>query len=597
VAQLYIEPEHVLAGLAHADRVSLSTLIALYEETYLQKLVVDMLKDAGSWVAKKIKDKLVSESGEDSDLKKEERKKAFERRLAEKSQSLQDEQVATESLRLRLWMHLRNGLGLPADLAFFRVESHELIDDISSRTQEIFAKQLDDEDARKLKFFSKEYWKDYAKVRLNPFTHKTVNDPTFSDVIKLNTLSIIAAAAERGTLPNELQAELTRKVGELVDGLDEGSRRQLLSQFETEEVTESSAMKILLGARGLFSLGLGKELAGLAAYVLVANSSALVPLLGGSALIGTTTVLANPLFVVPVMLLGSVFMARNMKKRVREAFGIAVCTVLVLRAISAQRIGTEPILKVFRNLPAHLPKDILRTCNDIIRSKQAEQQAPAEPSGKGTLKKAARLLGRWAKDGFVSDDYPDALEYLERYNAIKASGESRLMEKAEAKVEATFRAKRLDSRLREIDSMLDQLATGEERPGRPPAEVDSPTDTPDTVRDTVSLDEDAFAGEDTQPDSPAEAISEPEPGKSDPDQSLADDELSESPTRDLKAVPRAAAVAEAAARDIDHKRTVMAAPSPELLSLDDDGSDEISASHRVTIQGKPLIDPGDPEDE
>lgn len=595
MAQLYIEPEHVLAGLSNADRESLSTLIALYEETYLQKLVVDMLKDAGSWVAKKIKDKLVSESDENSELKKEERKKAFERRLAEKSKSLQGEQIATESLRLRLWMHLRNGLGLPADLAFFRVESHELTNDIAKRTQEIFAKQLDDEDARKLKFFSKEYWKEYAKVRLNPFTHKTVNDPTFSDVIKLNTLSIIAAAAERGTLPGELQAELTRKVGDLVDGLNEGDRRQLLSQFETEEVTESSAMKILLGARGLFSLGLGKELAGLAAYILVANSSALVPLLGGSALIGTTTVLANPLFVVPVMLLGSVFMARNMKKRVREAFGIAVCTVLVLRAISEQRIGIEPILKVFRNLPSHLPEDIRQTCNEMIRNKLAEQQAPPESSGKGTLKKAARLFGRWAKDGFASDDYPDALEYIERYNSIKASGESRLMEKAEAKVEATFRANRLDSKLREIDSLLDQLAGGQKKPRSD--EVDSPADPLDTVRDAAALDEEAFAGEDTQPDPPADIIPEPDPTSLDPDRGLSDDELSESPTRDLKAVPRAAAAAEAAASRADHKRTVLSKPSPELLSLDGDGRDGVCADHRVTIQGKPFTDPGDSEDE
>jgi len=633
VPDLHIAPEQVLIGLAHADRENLCTLIALYEETYLQKIVLDMLKDAGTWMAKKIKKKIKGEQlSEQNDLKKAERKKAFERRLADKSEALKSEHIATDSLRLRLWMHLRSGLGLPANLSFYRVTSQDVTKDIAERTQQIFAKQLDDEDVRKLKFFSKEYWKDFAKVRLNPFTKKTINDPTFPDVVRLNTLSIIADAAQQGTLPSELQTDLTERVTKIVEGMDENDKKQLLSHFDADELTESSAMKILVGARGLFSLGFGKELARLAAYILVANSSAVMPLLGGSALVGTTTVLANPLFVVPVMLLGGVFVARNLKKRVREAFGIAVTTVLVLWAVSEQKQSSDPMLKVFRNLPAHLPEEVNQICHEILLAEKELQESKTEVTSSGGFKSAAKKFGSWAKDSFASEAYPDALEYIKCFTEIKIASDNLLFEKAEAKVKASH----LNSKLSAIDKILDQLAEPGTGSGKPEAEtaVEGHVFEDDTIRNAEPLDEMAFEGEDTDPDPPADGKDVPaeKPGSDlnqnlpdppltdwkgqdlsdttleeielieDPrEEAVSDDEdLVESPTHDLKPALRAqkAAAAKFAQstegdefkKNRDRAQTVQGKPSLDLLAQTSEDRDPTEPDHRATVQGKPLLD-------
>ena len=632
---LHIAPEQILIGLANADRENLCTLIALYEETYLQKIVLDMLKDAGTWMAKKIKTKIKGEeTSEQDDLKKAERKKAFEVRLADKSDVLKSEHIATDSLRLRLWMHLRSGLGLPANLAFYRGTSQDVTKDIAERTQRIFAKQLDDEDVRKMKFFSKEYWKDFAKVRLNPFTKKTINDPTFPDVVRLNTLSIIADAAQQGTLPSELRTDLTDRVAKIVEGMEESDRKQLLSHFDADELTESAAMKILMGARGLFSLGFGKELARLAAYILVANSSAVMPLLGGSALIGTTTVLANPLFVVPVMLLGSVFVARNLKKRVREAFGIAVTTVLVLWAVSETKQNSDPMLKVFRNLPAHLPEEVNQICHEILLAEKELKESKTEVTSSVALKSAAKKFGSWAKDSFASEAYPDALEYIKCFTEIKIASDNLLFEKAEAKIKASH----LDSKLSAIDKVLDQLAepgTGSGMLDNESTDENPVLDEGETVRNAEPLDEMAFEGEDTDPD-PQPTGQEDQPKRPGGDlkqnmpsgpltdwkgEDLSDTTLDvielidnpqveviadtgdmvESPTRDLKPALRAqkAAAEEFGQSDErdefkknrDRAQTVQGKPSLDLLAQASEADDPEEPNHRATVQGKPLLDP------
>jgi len=588
MAELTIEPEQLLVGLSYADRESLCTLIALYEESYLQKLVLDMFKDAAAWMAGEIKNKLTgSGESEDVSLKKEERKRAFENRLARKSSALQQDSVATESLRLRLWMHLQDGLGLEPDLAFYRVESRRLVDDLARRTQDIFARQLDDQDVQQMKFFSREYWKDYARVRLNPFTNRTVNDPTFPDVIRMNTLSIIAAAAERGSLPGELQAELTGKVRQLVAGLAEKERRQLLAQYGAEQVTDSSAMKMLLDAHGLFRLGLGKELAGLAAYILVANSSALVPLLGGTALTGTTAVLANPLFVLPVVLLGGVFLARNLKSRVRQAFGIAVSTILVLKAIAERKSGTDPILRVFRHLPEHLPEQVLKSWREAMAGEQETRRDTTESRAPGFLKGAARRLAHWARDGFVSDDYPNALDYLRRHQAIEAAEDKELMKKASARLRSATRSRLRDSKLREIDRQLAELA-GEDQEKQTVREGPRP-DRADTVSKELSLDEEEFSGEDTRPDALDADPTDPElqvqtvfdRGASG---QRASSQAAEEFTTDDQTVPEAVVP-----RDIDHRDTSLGRIPLERMH-EPETEPDTPADRRLTVQGKPPLD-------
>lgn len=276
-------------------------------------------------------------------------------------------------------------------------------------------------------------------------------------------------------------------------------------------------------------------------------------------------------------------LARNLKNRVRQSFGLAVSTILVLKAIAERKRGTDPILKVFRHLPEHLPEKLLQSCREILAAE--ENAGPdVEARGSGFLKDTARRLASWARDSFVSDDYPNALDYLRRHQAIDAAEDKELMKKATARLRTVSRSLRRDSKLRDIDRQLAELAgtedgmqTVREIPRREPT---------DSVSQEIPLGD--FAGEDTQPDVVAVESTDPElASQTVIDHGASGQRASRQArefTGDDQTTPEAIMP-----RDIDHRATSLRRVPLERLR-EPEAEPDAPSDRRLTVQGKPPLD-------
>jgi hypothetical protein len=154
-------------------------------------------------------------------------------------------------LRLRLWMNLRAGLGLAPELTFARPGVAEITTDIGERVAELFAQQLDDDAVKDVSVFSSEYWTEHANRRLNPFSENDLPTQEFADVVKQNVLRMVAGAAERGDLSDELKTELVAKVRETVSNVDADAQRSILDSLGVDELSEEAALRLLVGGGGV----------------------------------------------------------------------------------------------------------------------------------------------------------------------------------------------------------------------------------------------------------------------------------------------------------------------------------------------------------
>lgn len=402
-----IEHSLIVNGLANADCESLCALLALYEEAYLQNMLFDKMKDTGRWIYRNV--------AKTPDSSWSECQESFEARLREKSQELLNQSCSDSELRLRMWMQLREGFGLKPELTFSQRGIQDITADISEKTKDEFSKILDDEAVDKVGFFTEEYWTKYAMHRLNPFSNHRFSNPSFADVVQMNVLRLVASAAERGDIPDDLQDELVAKIKAVVSKLDADAQKKLLNQIGMEELSDSAALKLLISSGGLIGFGVAVELAGFSAYILAAKASAILPLVGGKTLVCTVAVLANPFFIIPVLLGGGVFIAGRFRDRLLSTFGITAASILVIRAIAQKTTDPEPMLSVFRNMESIMPAETL------IKAREELQKGARNPdffSTENLLNLSGKLLNTLSKP-FVMDSFPNASGYLKRYLELK----------------------------------------------------------------------------------------------------------------------------------------------------------------------------------
>ena len=396
-----ITPDLVAVGIANADRSTLASLLVLFTDADLPALMSSQIKD------------LIKKFERNSEQART-NQSAFAEHIAVASKKLDESEATDERLRLQLWMHLRNALDLVPEITFSHIGVQHITRGFGTRVPEVFASQLDEETVRKVSLISKEYWTKHAARRLNPLSTEKLDTLGFDEVVQQIALRTLAGAAERGELPDDVKSELLERVRKAVESLDPEARQRLFSEVGVDMLGDAAALKILLGGGGLAGLGVAVELGGFAAYILAAKASAIIPLVGGKTLVSTLAVLANPWFIIPVLVIGGGALSRATQNSLREAFAPMVVATLALNAISNSYRDAGPLIAIFRELRVHLPQEIIE---DWEKGNNQNSEISEEWITKG--RQFIGRVGKWSETRIWADPFPDSDSYLDQFERFE----------------------------------------------------------------------------------------------------------------------------------------------------------------------------------
>ncbi len=282
------EARHIAIGLADSNRETLSTLLSLLEDTEVVGIALASARDAAQSAKANF-------GGSGGNGWKEEARSATVR-IEAGAARIRESQDSTELLRLRVWLHIRDGFELEQER--FPI----------ARSTDVF---------QRWGMPTRNTWRDWLgmkKHRARASSPRIIGSTTASTSLCRSGLSpwwnIISdkpsrsrsngslRAWRRGRTPKP-SARLETRAVEYLEALDEKHKSELLAAANVEEISRESAMKILALQGTLVGTGVATELAGFSAYMLAAKASAIIPLVGGKTLVSTLAVLSNPVFIVP----------------------------------------------------------------------------------------------------------------------------------------------------------------------------------------------------------------------------------------------------------------------------------------------------------
>ena len=399
-----ITPSKIAHGLAAADREILATLLSLFEESDLPAMLFDSGKDLVDSVSNWFTDELES--------KNQKHVKNFEKRIQDAKNILLKQSCSEANMRLRLWIHLRHALDLEADLTFSNSGIESITEPFDKAIGEVSNGMAESEEFKKLSIFSSDYWEKRTDKVVNIFKGNKKKLPTLHEVVTQNVLRLVVAAEKTDEIPPEARAQILKSVREKISNADSDLQSAFFNGGRVEDLTEDAALKLLVGGGGLIGVGIAVELAGFSAYILAAQASAVIPLVGGQTLVSSLAVLANPILIVPAILGGGAFLSGSVKKKILASFAITAATILILRAISEKKEDAKELTSAFSKMPHIICQERLKKYHeDKYRNNSSEIL-----DGTFSLMKNA---GGWVKNKIITDAYPELKNYLDKYYELK----------------------------------------------------------------------------------------------------------------------------------------------------------------------------------
>jgi hypothetical protein len=200
----------------------------------------------------------------------------------------------------------------------------------------------------------------------------------------------------------------------LVESLAPDQRDQIMKDLGVDTLNADLAIRILNSRKTSVGIAMTIEFADLFMYLLTTRASTLLPLLGGNMLASTLAFLANPVFMIPALLGGSVAMSASMRSKICRVFGVSVAVILAVRAIAEEKYQSSPIVDIFEDLPEHMPIEFV----------SAYRSAGYQASNQGWQLRVSERIGsakKWALDKTIGTDFPDAEGYLGLYYRLKGT--------------------------------------------------------------------------------------------------------------------------------------------------------------------------------
>ncbi len=345
-----VHPWHMLAGLGSIDRSELCSFLANFRDASLLKLAVDRFQD------------LTPFTSQQTDTAKS----AYQRRLEATATALDASGIGTAALRLMLWAELCKGLGCspPVPLSFrsASVGTAELAAAVADRLAGTVEREI----------APAQDWRDQVR-QASDVAQRAFglgDRPQFSAVVAAQAGRLIAQALQKGELDEEQRALVTKQFKARVSELSPEVRTEAESQAVKQG--DAAIISLLAGSGALAGIGVAVELAGFGAYILAAQASAFLPLIGGKAAVSALFVLANPLFAVPAILGGGWFAKRKLEQGVRGRLAAGLAVMLALRGLSGDREALGAVMSDFRSLDVPWPDTSSATLQSRIQAIRAE---------------------------------------------------------------------------------------------------------------------------------------------------------------------------------------------------------------------------------
>jgi hypothetical protein len=324
-----IPPWTILAGLGSLKRRELCDLLAVFEDASLLNIVSDRVRDI-------TRRRAVTEGVEDD--------AAFRQRLKTTSGRTCRSHHSDAVLRLRLWHAMGTAFDLEAAIPLSTRRANLRAADVAQSAADALRDTITANTEEKS-------WTDIPDRLWSHMEDLFSRDRAdFSTVVGAQASRTVAEAAEAGTLDDAAKAELVEKIRQQLDRLSPELRDQSVEQaLKTGDV---AALALLTSGTSLVSIGVAVELAGFSAYIMAAQASAFIPLLGGKAVVSGLFVLAHPLFIIP-MILGGGYLARDyLQRSVRTKLASSLAVQMALKGLSAGNIGLQMCLNDFKSLTA-----------------------------------------------------------------------------------------------------------------------------------------------------------------------------------------------------------------------------------------------------
>ena len=326
---MHIPPWTILAGFGSLSRRELSDLVAVFEDTTLLNVVTSRIKD------------MTARSGE---RERTETDGTFEQRLKETSDSVFQSERSDAVLRLQLWHKTREALDLEAAIPLAtrtaNLRAAEVAQCAANELRDSII-QGDEEDGSPVDMLGR------VRSRMTEFfSYRGPAD--FSEVVGAQASRMLAEAAQEGLLDEATRNALVQRVREQLENAPPELRDQ--SVEHALKAGDATALTVLTTGSSLVGLGIAVELAGFGAYILAAKASAILPLIGGKAAVSGLAVLANPLFIVPMVIGGGALANRQFQRGARVKLASSLTVQMALTGLSSGREGLVTCLDDFKSL-------------------------------------------------------------------------------------------------------------------------------------------------------------------------------------------------------------------------------------------------------
>ncbi len=412
-----LSPLSIFAGLGECERSTLSSLLVFFEDVTVLKVIQSYTKDLWKWIEKHSID-VFSSKDQEFRAKDNITKKALEDEIAKSTSRIANSNDSDGLLRFRLWCHIRHELGLQPALALSSGRATTLSAEIAQPYNRQVGELLWKEERKATSVLSSRYWNEYARYYL-PMQGNPIKEIPFDIALTKMFELIIHKSVEGGEQDSESHDRLASMAWEYVEGLDEQKKRKLLKAAGVKELSRDTALTVLIGGGALAGTGVAVEIAGFAAYILAAKASAIIPFVGGKTLVSTLAVVADPLFIIAVVLGGGVFMGQTANRHIRAYMSLIVVTILTMYGIDLKTKGINRLCDDMRGAPNELPQEILWEYREFRN--QREKEVPVIDRVTRTVSRSVTSVWKYIKYSAVAEEYPELFDYLHEWEI--ASGE------------------------------------------------------------------------------------------------------------------------------------------------------------------------------
>lgn len=288
------------------DRETLSIFISLFEDSKGLSLVSDKILDVKN-KTQKLYERSFSKGGEQ--LIKNDIKDHFSQRIEKTANNIYTSDLSDGDLKTALWEHLLNTFQLNNnDFMSLRDVKRHCDDIANSMIQNATAQQNKENQS-----FSQQ---------INLFKKVKSNTLSFENTVEYLMSKITKEAIEQDT---NIISGIEQEISKLDD--------QIIKESGASNLTEGAIGKTLVASGSLLGLMGGVQAAGFSAYMMAAQASAIIPLIGGKTLVSLLFVVTNPFFVIPAIIGTGVISNNSLEKSIKQSFGMIVSTMLLMRGM------------------------------------------------------------------------------------------------------------------------------------------------------------------------------------------------------------------------------------------------------------------------